>query len=226
MPGTTIAVRRFEVREAEPVPTGSFTIVKQGNEATCWIDASMAALLYSGVDLSKLVESKGNNRYAVKLHNWVTPHERPKGGIREAVPEVEFDGKTLLGADLVIKPGDKKAAWAVVLQRGVIEAVREWDPSQSIEKPHSGGAGDALVPLTGRATVVLRPSAADVRKKIEDALAARKPVVFGMNHHYYATLKTNAEGVMLYDPYGSVKTMSWKAVEEDKTTSFVIGERP
>jgi hypothetical protein len=224
MAGTTVAFRKFEVRTAEPVPTGSFTVIRQGKAPTCWIDASMAALLYSGVDLSKLVESKGNNRYAVKLHNWTNPRERPNGGIREDVFDVEFDGKSLLDADLVVKPGDKKALWAVVLQRGVIESVREWDPSQSVEKPHSGGAGDALVALTGRGSAVLRPSATDVRKKIENALSAGKPVVFGMNHHYYAVLKSTSTGIMLYDPYGSIKTMSWKEVEAEKTTSFVVSD--
>jgi hypothetical protein len=216
--GTTIAFRKIEVRESAPAP--AYTVIKQGAAPTCWINASMAAVLFSGGDLSKLVQSKGKNRYAVSLYNCNDPQNRIGGGTHPIVVETEFDGKRL-DADIVIKPGDQKAFWAVIVQRGVIQAVQQWDPSQSIQKPHGGGAGDALAVLTGQYPVRIAVRAADAREKIEAALSARKPVVFGMNRHTYAVLESSAQGVTLYDPYGHIRPLSWDTVVSEGNEFFI-----
>lgn len=107
------------------------------------------------------------------------------------------------------------------MHRAVIEAVGQWDKSQTIEKPHSGGAGDALAILTGRSFHDVQANAADAPTKINAALNAHKAVVLEsrgdaknlVKNHYYAVLATSAQGVTLYNPWGDTELVSWNVIK-------------
>jgi hypothetical protein len=209
---------------------GAFTLVmagprydqiRQGSGPTCWINASMAAVQYSGYDLPGQIQGKGNNRYEVKLYNLDDPKKGTAAGLHETIVQVDFDGKTL-PADPKVKTGDKAAIWTVVYQRAVIEAVRQWDPTQSIEKPHGGG-GDVIGMMTGRPPVRISAKAADARQKVESALEARKAVIYGMGTHYWAVLKSSSESVTAYNPYGHTQVFTWELVR-DKGRVFFVAE--
>ncbi len=130
-------------------PAPPYDLIRQGGSATCWILASMEALQYSGVDLSQQVQRVGPNRYRIHLFNYKDPKNRQGGGTHPEIIPVLFNGKTT-DQDAKINPGEQRAYWVVALHRGVIQAVHEWDPSQTVEKTHGGGANDAFGILTGR----------------------------------------------------------------------------
>jgi hypothetical protein len=208
----------------------NYHLIRQGGGPTCWVVASMAALQYSGVDMSKLVKTRGKNQFEVRLHNFNNPAQRPKGGMHADKIEVQFDGK-LVGGDAA--HASRKDGWVVVLHRGFIEAVRKWDPSQSIEIPHGGGAADALAMLTGRWPEIIPVDAPDARKKVEAALNAHHAVVFGskgeakkvVSGHYFAVMKSSAHNVNLYNPWGSNVTVPWSVIKEEGTV-FIIDPGP
>ncbi len=106
----------------------------------------------------------------------------------EIVP-VLFNGKTT-AQDAKINPGEQRAYWVVALHRGVIRAVHEWDPSQTLEKTHGGGTNDAFGILTGRRRVDLSAKDANIRKKVEAGLQRRAAIIYGSKGHVYAVLKT------------------------------------
>jgi choice-of-anchor C domain-containing protein len=199
----------FVIRPAPP----KYDVIKQGRGPTCWILAAMAALQYSGVDLSKQVEFKGGNRYKVRLYNFANPANRGGGDTYAVESVVEFDGKTT-DQDPVIKPGDKSAFWVVALHRGVVQQLHVWDPSQSIEKPHSGTADDSLGILTGRHSASVRAKHPDARRCVEEALGRRAAIVLIMDHHVRVVLKSNGDVLTMHNPYGQQETFTWKQVAE------------
>jgi hypothetical protein len=169
----------------------------------------MEALQYSGVDLSQQVQRVGPNRYRVHLYNYKNPKDRQGGGMRPETLPVLFNGKTT-NQDAAIQPGDVRAYWVVALHRGVIQAVHEWDPSQTLEKTHGGGANDAFGILTGRRGVDLSAKDPDIRKKVEASLRKHAAIIYGSKGHVYAVLKSSDEGLTVHDPYGETKTKPWK----------------
>lgn len=200
-----------------------YSDISQGNAGTCWIDASIAALENSGVDLSQRIHYDGNNTYTVDLYNFNDPQNRPSGGMRTDTQTVFFDGAAY-GADLHFNPNEPSQSWALIMQRAVIQAVEEWDPSQSIQKPHSGSATDALAILTGQSSQWVGIGASGIQQTISSALASGEAVTLATNYtgtktlvagHYYAVLSTNSQNVTLYNPWGSTTTVSWAVVEQD-----------
>jgi hypothetical protein len=113
--------------------------IQQHDGPTCWILASMAAVRHSGTDLSRQIRPQGKNWYAVTLYNFNDAKSRPGSGLHRQTVRVFFDGTTT-PADPKFDPNHPRAAWVVILQRAVLQAVHDWDPSQSIEVPHGGGA--------------------------------------------------------------------------------------
>jgi hypothetical protein len=161
---------------------------------------------------------------------------------------VYFDGSTT-SADANWNTADPSQSWALIMQRAVIQAVHDWDPSETIQNPHSGGAGDALAILTGRASQQISPQASNVQQQVEAALASNKAVVLGTNSpstttlvaaHCYAVLGATAQGVVLYNPWGyntnklgqpgvinlgeagqnGVITVSWRVISQDGASFF------
>jgi hypothetical protein len=197
----------------------TYDVFRQGSDGTCWVIASMAALQFSGADLSKQVRRKGENLYEVTLYR---SNEPGPGGMHAEVCEVRYDGGTH-GGDLRINP-DRGAAWALVMHRGFILAARRW---HSGEPTGGGRPSDALSILTGSIAANLPVKAGcfreKIRKRIEAALQARRPVVFCMRFHAYAVLKSSPEEVTLYNPWGLIEHVSWKDVI-GHGREFCIGE--
>jgi hypothetical protein len=194
--------------------------IQQNDGPTCWILASMAAVRHSGIDLSRRIRPQGKNWYAVTLYNFNDAKTRPGSGLHRQTVRVFFDGGTT-PADPKFDPNHPRAAWVVILQRAVLQAVHDWDPSQSIESPHGGGAGDAMAILTGSGCDGVGARAPGARKTVRQALAAGRSVVMGRKGHYWAVLDMTRQGLRLYDPYGSRSTIPWsEAVADD--SHFVI----
>jgi hypothetical protein len=200
----------------------SYRDIHQADGPTCWILASMAALQHSNDHLAWRIRPQGRNWYAITLYNFNNPGSRPADGMHTEQERVYFDGKTT-PADPKFDPRNPRSAWAVIVQRAVIQAVHDWDPSQSVEAPHGGGAGDALSILTGRPTRVVDAKGADVQKAVGSAVAARRAVVMGMQGHCWAVLGVSKQGVRLYNPYGSETTISWDDLSRDEAV-FVIDQ--
>jgi hypothetical protein len=194
--------------------------IQQNEGPTCWILASMAAVRHSGIDLSRRIHPQGGNWYAVELHNFNDAGSRPQSGLHRQTVRVFFDGTTT-PADPKFDPQHPRSAWVVILQRAVLQAVHDWDPSQSITAPHGGGAGDAMAILTGGACTGFQARAADARKRVRQALAARRSVVLGRKGHYWAVVGVTPKGLRLYNPYGSRSTATWSEVVADDS-DFVI----
>jgi hypothetical protein len=199
-----------------------YSDIAQGNAGTCWIDASIAALESSGIDLSQRIQYDGNNTYTVSLYNFNDPKNRPAGGMRSDTQTVFFDGATY-GADLYFNPNKPSQSWALIMQRAVIQAVAEWDPSQSIQHPHSGSATDAMSILTGQTTQWDVVGDSGIQQTVSSALSSGDAVdlcTLGTTQtlvagHCYAVLSTNNQGVTLYNPWGSIVTVSWAVVAQD-----------
>lgn len=197
--------------------------IAQGDHGTCWIDASIAELEDRGVDLSQLITYQGSNWYTVNLYNFNDSNNRQGGGMHADTQWVYFDGSTY-GADLHWNSSDPAQSWALIMQRAVIQAVAEWDPSQSIQNPHGGSATDALPILTGRTSQWAGVNDSNVQQTIANALAAGQAVdlcTIGSGtqtlvaNHCYAVLSTDGQGVTLYNPWGSSLTVSWSVVQQD-----------
>jgi hypothetical protein len=192
--------------------TPSYNDIKQGNSNTCWILASIVAVEANGVtELASLIQYQGGNMYQVSLHNWNDVAGRPSGGTHEDDVSVYFDGTTT-AADPGWNPADPSSSWTIILQRAVIEAVQEWDPSESITNPHGGGAGDALGILTGNPTQDFSPQDSNIAQEVSAALGQGKNVVLNTNpttttnlvaYHDYAILSANSRYVTLYNPWGN-----------------------
>jgi hypothetical protein len=135
---------------------------------------------------------------------------------------VHFDGQTT-PADPKFDVHNPYSAWTVILQRAVLQAVRDWDPSQSIESPHGGGAADALAILTGQYPEECDVKSRDAPRKVRSALLAHQAVVLGKSGHYWAVLGTNRNELRLYNPYGSHSTLSWRTLLQEGG-SFVIAK--
>jgi hypothetical protein len=200
-----------------------YTDIRQADGPTCWILASMAALQHSGQGLAGRIRPQGRNSYTVPLYNFNKPESRPAEGMHPEREQVYFDGNTT-PADPKYDRHRPRTAWTVILQRAVIQAVHDWDPSQSIESPHGGGASDALAILTGRYPREVDARAADVRKAVRSALAARRAVVLGKSGHCWAVLGISKRGVLAYNPYGSQDTISWDDLSRDGGV-FCIDQR-
>jgi hypothetical protein len=207
---------------------GSYTDIKQGNAGTCWILSSIAAMEYNGYHFENRIHYEGKNWYTVKLYNFNTPATRPAGGMHSETERVYFDGTTT-PVDPVFNPKDPRAAWVVIMQRAVVQALHDWDPSQVITNPHSGGAGDALALLSGQFPTIVGVQDANVKKAVQAAMAARKVVVFGttgaaktlVGNHNYAVLGASSQGVTLYNPWGSRLTVSWNVITQEGSEFFI-----
>jgi choice-of-anchor C domain-containing protein len=210
----------FVIRPGPP----KYDVIKQGRSPTCWILAAMAALQYSGVDLSKQVEFMGGNRYKVRLYNFANPGNRGGGDTYAVESLVAFDGNTI-DQDPVIQPGDKSAYWVVALHRGVIQQLHQWDPSQTIEKPHGGTPDDSLGILTGRHSTLVRANHPDARRWVEEALRRRAAIVLIMDHHDRAVLKSDGNGLTMYNPYGRQETFTWEHVAEKNAGIQILETR-
>jgi choice-of-anchor C domain-containing protein len=193
----------------EPAKPGlpPYQMIRQADSSTCWLLAAMEALEFSGVDLSRQVQKLGDKRYKVRLFNYQNPKNRDGGTYGRTYP-VEFDGKAT-AEDARIKAGDTSAFWVVVLHRGVINAIHEWDPTQSIEKTHGGSPDDAFSILTGRRCWGIGSGDPNVRNVIAAALARKAAVTMCCRGHCYAVLRANNEEVVIYDPYGVSLAVPW-----------------
>jgi hypothetical protein len=219
---------RDELSSVVVATKGAFTDVKQGRADTCWILASLAALEYRGLRVENRIRYEGNNLYTVKLFNYNTPAKASKGGMHSETQWVYFDGTTSR-ADPIFDRKDPKAAWVVIMQRAVIQAIHDWDQSQVPTKPHSGGAGDALAVLTGRLGKSLAIRDAGIRPAVETALASKKVVVLNTKgtaktlvaNHSYTVLSASGDEVTLYNPWGSRLTVAWDKLAEEGS-EFVI----
>jgi hypothetical protein len=207
---------------------GKHTDIAQGNAGTCWILASMAALEANGDPLDAQIHSLGNNYYQVYLYNFADPAHRPAGGLKSDVEKVFFDGTTT-PADPAFDPKNPHAAWVVITQRAVVQAISHWDPSESVANPHSGGAGDALSVLGGRSVQTLSVQGASTQQTVQAALAAHKPIVLGTSGsattlvagHCYAVVGSANQGLILYNPWGSSSTVPWSTINQDGSTFFI-----
>jgi hypothetical protein len=156
----------------------------------------MAALQHGREGLARRIRPQGRHWYSITLHNWNNASARPAEGLHREQERVYFDGTTT-PADPKFDPHNPRSAWAVIVQRAVRQAVHDWDPSQSLDKPHGGGAGDALAILTGGPFQEVHARSADVQKAVRAALEDRRPVVFGKGGHYWAVLGMSRKGVLL-----------------------------
>ena len=215
--------------------TSSYTDISQGSNGTCWIDASMAAMELSGHDLSQEIKYLGNNEYSVNLYVPKNPAQRPAGGYKPITVDVHFDGSTY-PTDSNYSASIPSQSWTVVMQRAIIEAVATWSPSQSIQNPHSGGSGDALATLTGKAATLAATNASNTKQQVLSALAAGKTITMGtlgttstlVGDHVYAVVSANAQGVTLYNPWGAQETaptpdpqlVSWSVIAKDGAQFF------
>jgi hypothetical protein len=225
---------RFLIAETRFTPAErvslKFNQLRQGKWGNCWMQASMAAVQYSGVDLARRIKRTGPNRYEVSLFNFEDPSNRARSALRPQVYPVDFDGKRVDADPSIWLVDHRNSDWAVVLYRGFVTAVRQWDPSQAIEAPHGGDPADALSILTGHYPVRFGAGEADARAKVEEALWARKPVVYctkgDAKHltggHAHAVLKSSDKEMTLYNPGGFVQTASW-AVASAEGDCFAIG---
>jgi choice-of-anchor C domain-containing protein len=202
--------------------------IRQGGSQTCWILSAMEALKVSGVDLQKQVQPIGANRYRISLYNFVDA-AKPDADIRAERYVVAFDGKTI-DQDPVIAPGDTKRYWVVALHRGVITAVHQWDPSQTIEKTHGGGATHSFGILTGRSAVPIGVTDPNIRTTITQALKRRAAIVLGTKGdakslvagHYYAVMAATANEIILHNPWGDTKPYPWELVVKEGTSFEMV----
>lgn len=208
----------------------SYTDITQGNAGTCWIDASIAAMAISGQNPWGLITYEGNNYYNVSLHNYNNPSERATGGFHNETESVFFNGTTY-GSDLAWNSAIPSQSWALILQRAVIQAVHDWAPGQTIQNPHSGGAGDAQAILTGKAyNDNLATSGNAAQQAVESLLSKGESVVLNTNpsgtttliaDHDYAVISANSSGVILYNPWGANAggtnpfKVSWSVIAHD-----------
>lgn len=199
-----------------------YTDINQGGGPTCWIDASIAELASKGVDLSQRIHYDGNNWYTVSLFDRNDNSNPQTGGFHAVTERVYFDG-TRTSADVGFDAAQPGESWTVILQRAIIEAVAQFDPSQTITNPHSGGAGDAMAILTGQWITEINPSASTAQQSVMSSLSAGKNVTFNTKAstttlvagHWYAVLSANTQGVTLYNPWGIVLTVPWSVVTQD-----------
>jgi len=212
LPGTVVAFRKIEVLAP------SYELIRQGRGPTCGFNATMAAMLHSGIDISKCVTYKGNNRYEVKLYVHNEAGVGPAGGLHLETIPIEFDGKTLFGADPVITPGNQYETWVVVVQRAMIEAIRQWNPKQSIEHPlpPAGGRDDVMAMLSGRCPKPIWVNEPDARQRVEAAIKAGKPLIYSDGGHVRAVLGATEDGLSLYDPYGHPVNFTWEKIKKGK----------
>jgi hypothetical protein len=205
-PGTVVAFRKIEVQ----VP--SYQLIRQGRGPTCGFNATMAAMLHSGIDITKAITDKGNNRYEVKLYVHNDPGVGPAGGLHLVTIPIDFDGKTLFGADPVITPGNQNEIWVVIVQRAMVEAMRQWNPRQSIEHPlpPAGGRDDVMAMFSGRRPKPIWVNESDARQRVEAAIKAGKPLIYSDGGHVRAVLGATNDGLLLYDPYGHLVNLAWE----------------
>jgi hypothetical protein len=185
-----------------------YTDVTQGFAGTCWIDASIAALEISGVDLTNRITYEGNDTYNVQLYNYNTPG-KPSAGTHVENESVYFNGN-VYSADAGYNPNLPSSSWVLIMQRAVIQALHDFDPSQNIITPHTGGAGDAQTILTGKAYSFLNTTGTGVATSIQQALNSGKSIVLNtlattntlVAGHDYAVFSASSTGIVLYNPYG------------------------
>jgi hypothetical protein len=215
------------------VPGTSYTDVVQGAANTCWIDASIAELEYTdslhATDVSQQITPLGNDLYSVALFNVNDVNNHTTAGYHPETQLVYFDGSTN-SADPQYDPPHPSTSWAVIMQRAVIQAVSEWDPSQNITNPHSGGAADAIQILTGRESQSFSAQDQNIQQEIGAPVQAGQNVLLDTKgrgtatleaFHYYAVLSTSPTGITMYNPHGSPITVSWSVINQDGS-SFVV----
>jgi hypothetical protein len=194
---------------------------------TCWIDAAIAAVLHSGVNLGQRIQYQGNNWYTVNLYNY---NDSSHTTMHAETEWVYFDG-TRTPADTNLDPNHPGEAWVVILQRAVIEAFEKWDPSISITNPHSGTANDPLAILTGNSNSPwISTSDSNLTQDIINAVNAGKSVLLNtlssgtttlVAWHYYAVLSADSQNVTLYNPWGSTVTVPWSVILQDGIGFYV-----
>lgn len=196
-----------------------YTDVEQGNAGTCWILASIGAAARSGIDLSQRITYNGDGWYRVDLFQRLDP-ARPEAGYKPWIEAVRFDGG-LLDAD----PGAKAdgESWVIILQRAVIQAAHVWDPSQTIDSPHGGGPSDALGMLLGTQSTRQGPGEYATAADLVEQLTAGKRVVISTKdttgtlvaNHAYTLVGGWNNRVMLWNPWGLYKYVSWSMIQND-----------
>jgi hypothetical protein len=201
----------------------SYLDITQGGD-TCWINASIAASLHGGEDLSQRITYVGNDTYQVSLYNRADFSLYPNGYSGDYVEWTEyvhFNGDILANDAKVPVEGE---SWALILQRGVIQAVGRWDSSQTIVKPHSGGASDAFAMLFGTNSEWKSPTQFGSAEEMTDLIAfsGQRLVAHtkGMTStlvagHAYAVLGMIGDQVLLWNPWGVFTTVSWGDFQND-----------
>jgi hypothetical protein len=206
-----------------------YTDIVQGSKDTCWINASMAAMANKGVDLSQKITYLGNEVYRVDLYNRID-NAHPEYGYRYQPEYVTFDGSTRL-ADPNRPPNQEGESWVTILQRGIIQAVSRFDPSQNLDTPHSGGAIDALAILTGTWSDWVSPSNYANANDLGAQVAAGKLIVAStlgtgtatlQARHAYTVLAASGDYVWLWNPQGSMVLISWEGFMEDVSALGVV----
>jgi hypothetical protein len=210
-------------------PKATYTDVDQGGAPTCWILGTIASLEYNGARLQNRITFLGNNYYSVSMYNFKNAHDRRGGGTTKELEFVYFDGATT-AADPHYDPKDPHQGWVVIMQRAVVQAVSDWDPSESVANPHGGDTSDAFGIMTGKAPVQFLPvQDAGTQNKVLAALAAHKTVTFGSSGsaktlvagHTYGVIGSNNQGVILYNPWGSSATVSWSTLKQEGDGFFI-----
>jgi hypothetical protein len=207
-----------------------FSDIVQGGGPTCWILASMAAAEHSDVNLAQRITYEGNNWYSVWLYNFNDPKTRPTGGMYQETEQVYFNGLTT-SADPVFNTLVPSQSWVIIMQRAVIQAVSDWDPTQSITNPHGGSAGDALEMLTGKVASYASAQAGNIEQQISSDLANNDEVVLDTKgqgtktlvaDHSYDVLSCNSKTVTLYNPWGFEVTVAWSVISQDGNDFDII----
>lgn len=210
----------------------SYTDITQGSNGTCWIDASIGAMEAAGQDVANLITYEGNNTYSVQLNNYNNP-AKPSAGTHPETETVVFNGTTL-AADAGFIQAAPSQSWVLIMQRAVIQALSDWDPSQSIQNPHSGGAGNAQDILTGLGFSTVATTGSAAQQTVQSDLALHESIVFNTKGttstlvagHDYAVVSANSNGVTLYNPWGLIAsssnpggtdpfTVSWSLIAQD-----------
>jgi uncharacterized protein with LGFP repeats len=198
-----------------------YTGIAQGNAGTCWILASIAEVLKTGVELSQRIVYLGNNQFRVSLFNPDNPNDRQNTHYHTDTEVVTYDGTRF--------SADPSSPWSIVLQRAIIQAISHWDPSQTITNPHSGGAADALATITGHGGQDVAPTAGGAQETVRQAWAAGRNVVLHTRgttstlvaSHAYAFVGMTGNSVTLYNPWGFLVVVSWQTIVSDGSV-FVL----
>ena len=207
-------------RDVNPYVTAispTFSDITQGSSPTCWILAAMGGVSRTE-DLSQRIRYLGNNLFEVSLYNRNDNNDITKGFHAEK-QTVYFDGTTTIN-DPAFKEND---IWTIILYRGILQAIKKFDPSQSLAAPHSGGGLDPLSILTGKWGYEVPSENVGSVNSLQGMLDVGKGVVVhtrGMTrtlvaNHAYTLLGITGNSVILYNPWGAQVTIPWSTFLND-----------